>query len=125
MSDSSPFIEPSIDIPKQQIIDLTPMSRDLTNHLREINPFPNEQRYGKFLRGPIYLSYERAVPYSDQSTLSIPTMASYLDEMKRNIRNKPIGGSMSRITRRDRTMSNSKTGRQVTKGRQSLCEVYS
>ena len=125
MRNSLSFISYSTDIPREQIIDLTPVSRDLTNHLRETSKFPNEQRYAKFVKGPIYLSYETEAPYSDHSALSMPTVAAYLNEMKRNTNSNPIGGSLSRITRRDNKMSTSTGGQQVTKYCQILRKVYS
>lgn len=116
--DDSPFFSPSIDISREKIIDLTPMSRDLINDR-------DEQMYAKFVKGPIYLNFEPPVPYSDYSILSMPTMATYLNEMKTNSNSNPIGGSMSRATWRYNTMSTSTTGRQVTKFCLRLCEFYS
>ena len=100
------------------------MSRDLTNHLRETSKFPNEQRYAKFIKGPIYLSYETEAPYSD-SALPMPTVAASLKEMKRNLISNAIGGSLSRITKRDNKMTTSTAGQQVMKYCQILRKIYS
>jgi len=108
----STFFTSSTNIPQEQIISLSPMTRHVTDRFRDKNAFPNEERYKKFVDGPIYLRYEANAPYLHYSSLPIPTMTTYFNEIKRNMNNNPTGGSLSRITRLDNAMSTSTTGRQ-------------
>ena len=55
----------------------------------------------------------------------MPTVAASLKEMKRNLISNAIGGSLSRITKRDNKMTTSTAGQQVMKYCQILRKIYS
>ena len=95
------------------MIDLSPTALGVTNLIREVNGFPNEDRYKTFVKGPIYVGYETPVHYSGYSPIAIPKIDTNSNQIDGNTKNSLTDGSMSRITRNDNTILSSATEKQV------------